>query len=631
MASANEDDKAKRRDWLCSSLLFDNRRESFDWLIAQLGCSNDFEKFEEQFFALFSAVAYISMTYSDKTIIRPHMTKVNLTWLERDLNNSTSTGSVREQHDQLNKNTLSERIGKANKSLLVEYFGDLFNMVTLAIHSLSENGQWFRNILQYEGSEHQNNPIAGGKHKIDFAIHYTEYCEKNLSSVHIPVEVKAESQNDNILQADFGQMADYGRALWNDFWFRHQGNAIDGRRVSVETNAKTLSNSNAEVVNISSDKKIERSIKPRGRLAHIYRTTYCGKAAVLKISWTPTNRLPECAVYDVLADANIECSPEVFDSGIICDNSIGYRVEFLIIQDCGIPLADYINHMSSSSIEDRCEIAAKAMLDVAKCLKKAWDYGILHRDISAGNITVLEGRATVIDWGHAKLLSDRLTNIDDLAAKWCFKKDQVIYNEDAHDPLTGTPLYMSIPILVGSKIRSVVDDIESALYVVLDSVYKAQDNISTQDPIALDYTDRRSLAFIRACSFSLTDQSLLNFGIQRCSDRFVWLVSAVRKFIFVRSNVYIGNHLAMIPGFERTVEDDALEDLLNEMEQRLSNETNKHLLVEPTDNTAKGLKQVELSNLNLETPQPRRSKRRINVAGKYSARPVSASSDASGN
>ncbi|PIA16894.1 hypothetical protein COEREDRAFT_97170 [Coemansia reversa NRRL 1564] len=549
MALANENNKAKRQDWLCDSLLSNTRRESFDWLIAQLGCNSDFGKFKEQFFALFSAVAYISMTYSDKAINRPHMTAANLTWLETDLEFLASRGTVSEHLDQLNENTLSQSIGKTNESALVEYFGELFNMVTFAIRTLSEDGQWFRNILQYEGSEHQNKSIAGGKHKIDFAIHYKKYCEKDLSSVHISVEVITEARSDNMLHADFGQLADYGRALWK-CQPTHQGDASDGCRVTVETNAKTLSNA--------------------------------------------------------------KTGPEVFDSDIICNNSFGYRVEFLVIQDCGISLADYINRRPSSSIEDRCEIAAKAMLNVTKCLKQAWDYGIFHRDISAGNIAVLKGRATVIDWGYAKLLSDRLTNIDDLAAKWCFEKDQVIDNENAHDPITGTPLYMSIPILVGAEMRSVVDDIESALYAVLDSVYKAQGNKSTPDPIALDYTDSRSLAF-------------------KCPDRFIWLVSTLRKFIFVRSDKYIGNHLAMIPGFERTIEDDALEDLLNEMEEQLSNKTNKQLLIEPTGNTARGLKRVKLSNLNLTTPQPRRSKRRINVAGKCSVGPAGASSDASGN
>ncbi|KAJ2307203.1 hypothetical protein IWW54_004466 [Coemansia sp. RSA 2705] len=77
---------------------------------------------------------------------------------------------------------------------------------------------------------------------------------------------------------------------------------------------------------------------------------------------------------------------------------------------------------------------------------------------------VKDGRATLIDWGYAKLVDDEPANTDALAAKWGYAKHVVNAAEEAHDPVTGTVLFMSIPVLVGSTNRSVVDDVESMLY-----------------------------------------------------------------------------------------------------------------------------------------------------------------------
>ncbi|KAJ2701196.1 hypothetical protein H4R19_005427, partial [Coemansia spiralis] len=104
-------------------------------------------------------------------------------------------------------------------------------------------------------------------------------------------------------------------------------------------------------------------------------------------------------------------------------------------------------------------------------LVMAQSIGVLHRDISAGNITTLDNQASIIDWGFAKLIPREIvgTNLDELARAWDFDGQQVLQNEDEHDGLIGTGDYMSIPVLIGARNRGVVKDMESALYVLLDA------------------------------------------------------------------------------------------------------------------------------------------------------------------
>ncbi|KAJ2846282.1 hypothetical protein IWW36_004424, partial [Coemansia brasiliensis] len=689
MAEAHENEKAKRREWLCSYLLADASELSFEALIKKLGCGVDFKQFRDQFLTLFSAMAYRSMAYSKKAIVQPEMAGIVLKMLEMKLKAAGSSVTVERQLGNLGAAELLLCAGRKNESGLVDYFGELFSVVKLAMFEVPGNKQWVENISQYEGLEHQAKPITGGKHKIDFAIHYERHSKMDLASVHIPIEAKSEAHGS--ISTNFGQLADYGYALWScqptrlfapvlylhgceirlliftrggcrwvdlgqycfstdkpkpleakmirdslcrlffllslpsdrfghycdvssnnptSFWFSRQLDSTEDCKVSAITSADIIRQQEKSSVDIGKGKKLERTINPRGRFAHVYKLAYCGQPAVLKISWTPTNRLPECAVYDALARAKVDHVPKVFDSGLVCEESFGYRVEFLLIQDCGVSLAEYLKR-SGNSIEEQCNMAASAMLDIAICLKQAWSYGIIHRDISAGNIALRNGRATVIDWGYAKLLDKGSGIIDDLAKRWRFEVDQVVDNEDNHDPITGTPLYMSIPVLVGAKKRSVVDDIESALYVVLDAVRMIQGDLLVPKPIALNFKDNHTLAFVRACCFSLIKECLPQFGIQRCSSTFDRLLTVVHEFLFMRGD-YIGSYLAMVPTFERTVDDKSLDSLLSEMEKLLPDRPNRQSTTEPISSIVSGVKRAELSDLEPakgQTGYPKRARK----------------------
>ncbi|KAJ2045096.1 hypothetical protein H4S04_005845 [Coemansia sp. S16] len=90
---------------------------------------------------------------------------------------------------------------------------------------------------------------------------------------------------------------------------------------------------------------------------------------ILKISSTPMNRLPEGAIYVVLTtkDAN---------------NIDGYRVEYVLMEDCGTTVVN-----------------------------------VLHRDISPGNVTIKGGHTYLIDWGYAKLLCLSSESLDTVILK----------------------------------------------------------------------------------------------------------------------------------------------------------------------------------------------------------------------
>ncbi|KAH9030590.1 hypothetical protein EDB83DRAFT_2229720, partial [Lactarius deliciosus] len=104
----------------------------------------------------------------------------------------------------------------------------------------------------------------------------------------------------------------------------------------------------------------------------------------------------------------------------------------------------------------------KAINDAIIAHKEAHNIGVLHRDISPGNILITEntdseGKATdggglLIDWDLCKVSHDKST--DDSGEQ-----------RPSH---TGTWLFMAVDLVFNSKIKhSFVHDLESAFYVLL--------------------------------------------------------------------------------------------------------------------------------------------------------------------
>ncbi|KAJ2196804.1 hypothetical protein EV180_001019 [Coemansia sp. RSA 518] len=323
-------------------------------------------------------------------------------------------------------------------------------------------------------------------------------------------------------------------------------------------------------------------------MAHKFRVKHRGEPVIIKLAWAPVDQLPESAVYDALKAANIPNIPLIIDSGIIIENSFGYRVEYLLIEDCGISLTKYLLTQSHWDMNRMSDNAAKPMSLIVECIYNAWNAGILHRDISASNILVKGGHIRIIDWGSATLLENSSVDIDAIETKWLFEREADNYNEYKPDS-AGTSLYKSIPVLIGATQRSIVDDIESALYVVLESVFKTSPDNLNVEPIALRLESEQSLAFVRGCCLSDVDYYRQAFGIPYCSERFAWLMDTFREYLFVRNGEYIGSKLAMQPFFERTVEIQQLERILDRIEERVFGKS-------PVSNTGKKQSQVGKSS-----------------------------------
>ncbi|KAJ2118555.1 hypothetical protein IW147_006407, partial [Coemansia sp. RSA 720] len=237
---------------------------------------------------------------------------------------------------------------------------------------------------------------------------------------------------------NFGHFCDVSRRIWGEYEFVRQRDSTDEDQDSVLVDVNISKDPTDSSITIAKECRIEQTINSRGRMAHIFRVEHRGERAILKLLWTPVDRLPESAVYDALKAANIQKTPSIIDSGIIVKNSFGYRVEYMLIEDCGVPLVEYLQAQPTLGIAERSNIAAYAMSQAVECIYNAWSAGILHCNITANNVVVEDGRVTISDWGHAKFAEDGPVDVDALAAKWLFNKNKVAGDEGSSNPITGT-------------------------------------------------------------------------------------------------------------------------------------------------------------------------------------------------
>ncbi|KAJ2783693.1 hypothetical protein GGI15_002487 [Coemansia interrupta] len=257
----------------------------------------------------------------------------------------------------------------------------------------------------------------------------------------------------------FGHIVDVSREVK---YLRFEGNT----RSTIILRDTTVSDNTIEI-----GERIETKVAVHRRTAFLLKVKYRGHAAVLKLAWTPVERQPEGALYDVLKRQRIDCVPEVYRSGIVIPDFLGYRLEFILMEDCGESL--YTKFQSDGPIEAKEKSlfthAENVVRKVCVCLLQAAQVGVVHRDISAGNITLRDGKVFLIDWGFGKVIPAKLNGQikQQVNAAWGIDLDQITENEDARDGVTGTVLFMGIRLLMNLKKRSIFDDLESVLYAVL--------------------------------------------------------------------------------------------------------------------------------------------------------------------
>ncbi|KAJ2827449.1 hypothetical protein GGI24_002641, partial [Coemansia furcata] len=327
-------------------------------------------------------------------------------------------------------------------------------------------------------------------------------------------------------------------------------------------------------------KPISRSVQITGRCTHLYEATYQGRVAVLKFSSIPTNRLPEGAVYAVLGsygapqtdsgNRGVPNVPQIFASGNIVCEFDSYRLEFLVMEHCGTSVVDHIQSVLDTK-DTRSQAAAQAGLyvqQVTSTLAVALTAGVLHRDISAGNLAVKDGKAFVIDWGYAKLLG-RPTDEDfstEIATRWSFDWDEVLAVEKAKDPFTGTPLYMSARLLLGSKMRGIYDDLESLFYVFLDAFSgrtriardKNMSNKPKPQPPGFAFHCSETAALTRLTCMQSSKCFLAKFGVVADSDSVPQnMLDSMRRFLFFDDGNHLGEKILDKEDFPRVFDHSA--------------------------------------------------------------------------
>ncbi|KAJ2756237.1 hypothetical protein GGI19_001016 [Coemansia pectinata] len=338
--------------------------------------------------------------------------------------------------------------------------------------------------------------------------------------------------------------------------------------------------------NVTVGDPIEQRMPLTGRCAHLYRVRYDNKDAILKLSWTRTNRLPEGAVYEVLgtkqADGNPYVSgiPQVYRSGILVEDFNGYRLEYLLIEDCGVTIGKYFEELRKRKrpANEIADEAKRCVASVLQTLAEARHVSVLHRDVSVGNITIKDGRVYVIDWGYAKLLcapneplstvtATRLKDeqfVQDFSERWSIDLPTVIATEYGKDPFTGTSLYMSIQVLLGVRRRNVFNDIESLFYVIMDALSTRKQSASSEDsPAGFVFYSSKTTAYARMGILAHDQLHLEEFGVDRVSlSGLVETLAAMHKFLFFDNGRYIGGELR--GEYQRKFDRDTARAFMNE-------------------------------------------------------------------
>ncbi|KAJ2719438.1 hypothetical protein GGI07_005217 [Coemansia sp. Benny D115] len=258
-----------------------------------------------------------------------------------------------------------------------------------------------------------------------------------------------------------------------------------------EAEAEVLESHKSGAVTIM--ERIERTVPLLRRAAYLYRAIWKDKKAVLKLSWTPHDRQPEGAIYDILKRDKVSGIPEIYGSGILIKNFFDYRLEYILMEDCGATVNTWnedrywCNLHRKLGMAEPARFVGRVVDKVSVCLSQAKTAGVLHRDISAGNIAVNgNGDVYVIDWGFAKPISNELSDSvkKEVGEEWGFKINDVSSTESHFDPMTGTLCFMGIRILSGHSDRSIFDDSESLLYVALHYLMKLQNLPNEQAAMA---------------------------------------------------------------------------------------------------------------------------------------------------
>ncbi|KAJ2719803.1 hypothetical protein GGI07_004998 [Coemansia sp. Benny D115] len=305
---------------------------------------------------------------------------------------------------------------------------------------------------------------------------------------------------------------------------------------------------------VSIGKRIDRKVPLFHRSAYLYRAKWNGKEAVLKLSWTPHDRQPEGAIYDILKHEGVSGIPEIYDSGILIKNFFDYRLEYILMEDCGATInnwtdRDYQRFVGANrNIAMTADFIGMAVSSAISCLLQAKLAGVLHRDISPGNIAVnSEGEMFVIDWGYARPICDDLDPVvkRQVERDWQINVHEIDFKERQHDPMTGTLCFMGIRILSGHGDRSILDDLESIFYVALYMFAQEYSGKEEYKLMRLKNNTNGQAALIKVGGLACCRKYPIFFGVNpEKAESVCKALGPLYNMLFIRNDAFIGAILA---------------------------------------------------------------------------------------
>ncbi|KAJ2828375.1 hypothetical protein IWW50_001416 [Coemansia erecta] len=337
----------------------------------------------------------------------------------------------------------------------------------------------------------------------------------------------------------------------------------DERPIRME---RTLDDSGENVI-VPGD-RIKRPVKIFRRTSYMFWAEFDGQPVVLKLVWTPTYCYPEGAGYKVIEDDCAGLIPRVHRSGVLIPDSFGYRLEFLVIENCGVTIDEYAADCRKQGMEREVFSATlvQAIRSVATCLKNAYFAGVIHRDVSAGNIAIKDGKARLIDWGYSRLRNDmEILNLASIEEEFAFNNTPGSIEGRRHDSLTGTPFFMSIQVLLETKARGLIHDLESLFYVGLYAYATFSGTIDRKTekyPLGFQPNSNQAAAAIRVGCLSSKKRHRELFGATDCPEDLASLLDGMYRLLFIQDDEFIGGTLLIEPDYERHFDLDKVVELL---------------------------------------------------------------------
>ncbi|KAJ2805249.1 hypothetical protein H4R20_002166 [Coemansia guatemalensis] len=311
--------------------------------------------------------------------------------------------------------------------------------------------------------------------------------------------------------------------------------------------------------------RIGRPVRIVRRATYMHKCKYSNagtiRKAILKLTWSPKYRLPEGAAYQIIKSACGGLIPEVYSSGVLVPDSFGYRLEYAVIEDCGETLEEYAKNFHESKDIGAAAFSAKmaeVVRSVSNCLAKAYSAGVLHRDISPGNIAInRNGTIKLIDWGCARLRADMtIPNLDAIARRWSYTLDDDAHSELRHDSLTGTHPSMSIQVLGGCTKRSLLHDLESVFFTVLYALAAFEEAIGDKNenrPLGFSYLGHKETAALRVGCLASSKYYCKRFGVTACSGNIKDVLDAMYYALYYQNGQYIGGDLIENSDWDRPI------------------------------------------------------------------------------